>query len=107
MVLRREPKTRDTNEQLRVASWLRELGLGFSLEEEFSPYCADIFICDLNLIIELDGPQHLKRRDAKRDAFIKETYGIDVWRFKNREIRENFKAQFHARIMERAEIANA
>ena len=78
------------------------------MEEEFSPYFADIYIKDLNLTIELDGPAHLKKRDDKRDAVLKDKYNLDVWRFSNKTIKGDFKEQFVAKILERAkEVADA
>lgn len=103
MVLRNDTKKSGTNSQLVVASWLHEMGLGFTMEEEFSPYFADIYIKDLNLTIELDGPSHLNKRDAKRDAVLKDKYNLDVWRFSNETIKGAFKEQFIAEILERAE----
>ena len=73
----------DTKEQLLVSKWLTEIGLEHSLEEEFSPYRADIYIHDIRLVIELDGAFHLKKRDAKRDAYLLEKYRVYTWRVPN------------------------
>ena len=78
-----EPSKRDTKEQLLVSKWLTEIGLEHSLEEEFSPYWADIYIHDIRLAIELDGAFHLKKQDAKRDAYLLEEYKVSTWRVPN------------------------
>ena len=103
MIMRNFARKSDTKEQLTVATWLREIGLDFTLEEEFDPYIADIYIRALNLTIELDGPSHQEKRDSKRDEFLKETYEVDVWRFKNKQINTEFKSLFAGMIMERSE----
>ena len=104
MFNRNEPRTSDTKEQITVSQWLVEIGLDFTTEEEFLPYVADIYIRDLKLIIELDGPYHREKRDKKRDEFLQSEHSIDVWRFKNKLIKEDFKAQFTEMIIERSEM---
>ena len=95
---------RDTPAQLMVAGWLQDMGMGFSLEaEEFYPYTVDIYVSDLNLAIELDGPSHMKKKNQKRDDHIKEHHEVDTWRFKNEEIRTSFKDEFTEMIDSRAE----
>ena len=95
---------RDTPSQLTVSEWLQDMGMGFALESEnFYPYRPDIYIEDLKLVIELDGPSHLKKKDSKRDDHFKEHYQVDTWRFKNKDIRASFKDEFVEMINERAE----
>lgn len=103
MFNRNEPRTTDTKEQLTVSQWLINIGIGFTTEEEFPPYVADIYVRDLNLIIELDGPHHRKKKDEIRDAFLKDEHSIDVWRFKNDLITKDFESEFTDMIIERAE----
>ena len=100
---RAENKTENTKEQLRVASWLIELGLLTNLEVSFPPYIADIYLPELDLIIELDGPHHWASKDKKRDTYLNEEHGVNVWRFKNEVIKASFKEDFIALIMKRAE----
>ena len=103
-MFRNDRMLRDTPAQLMVAGWLQDMGMGFSLEsEDFYPYTADVYLADLNLVIELDGPSHLKKKDAKRDAHIKEHHQVDTWRFKNKDIRVSFKDEFIEMINERSE----
>jgi len=89
-----ELSQRDTKEQLLVSKWLTELGLEHSLEEEFSPYWADIYIHDIRLAIELDGAFHLKKQDAKRDALILEEYKVSTWRVPNSMVTVGNKNNF-------------
>ncbi len=105
--MRQDPAKRDTKEQLLVSKWLNEIGLEHSLEEELEPYWADIFIHDLNLVIELDGPNHLKKRDSIRDAYLVETYGVSIWRLKNKLIRSSYKEEFTKQVMKIVEEYSA
>lgn len=99
---RNEPTKRFTHEQMRVATWIRELGFAHSLEAEFGDYWVDIYVAELNLAIELDGPYHFSSRDNKRDAFLMGKFGLDIWRFKNNQIIESFKSTFVSYILEKA-----
>jgi len=94
-----EPRKRDTKEQLLVSKWLTEIGLEHSLEEEFSPYWADIYIHDIRLAIELDGAFHLKKQDAKRDTYILKEYKVSTWRVPNSMVTVGNKGNFMTYLM--------
>jgi len=98
-----ELRKRDTIEQLLVSDWLLELGLEHSLEEDFSPYSADVYIHDIRLAIEVDGAFHLKKKDAKRDNYILEKYGVSTWRVNNSEIKSSNKDTFIKELMDLVE----
>ena len=97
-----EIKTTDTAEQLTVFGWCEEIGLTVLLEYNVPPYYLDIYLPELKLAVELDGPMHSRKRDKKRDGFIKRRHGIDVWRFRNRDITDTFQKQFNSHINKRA-----
>ena len=92
--MRPEPRKKDTPEQFLMASWVKEAGFGSILEYDFEPYVVDIYIPDLLLALEIDGPYHMVRRDAYRDAYILTTYNIDIWRYPLKVIKSSFKAEF-------------
>ena len=92
--MKSEPRKQDTKEQLTVASWVKEAGLGIILEEDFPPYIVDIYIPDLHLGIELDGPFHMKKKDRNRDEYLRVEYNLPIWRFTNKEINNGFKSIF-------------
>tara|TARA_Y100000310_G_C20703221_1_gene832057 strand:- start:4996 stop:5316 length:321 start_codon:yes stop_codon:yes gene_type:complete len=94
-----EPRKRDTKEQLLVSKWLNEIGLEHSLEEEFPPYWADIYIHDIKLVIELDGAYHLKKRDAERDRHLLDEYGVCTWRVDNSVVMVRNKESFIQELM--------
>lgn len=102
MPLRNDPIKRFTPEQKRVAAWIRELGLSHSFEAEFDSYWVDVYVPELNLAIELDGPYHFSSSDARRDEILGGKFGLEVWRFKNNQIVESFKPTFVNSILERA-----
>ena len=101
--MRQEPTKRDTKEQLIVSKWLNKMGLEHSREEEFEPYWVDIFIHDLNLAIELDGQNHLVKRDSIRDSYLVNTYGISMWRIKNKTVKPDYRPEFEKEILRIAE----
>jgi|TARA_R110000744_G_scaffold247327_6_gene363824 very-short-patch-repair endonuclease len=94
-----EPRKKDTKQQFTVAAWVKEAGFGSSLEEDFPPYVVDIYISDLHLGIELDGPHHFKKRDQRRDEVLFRDYGLVIWRHNNDEIVGKFKSSFIDNLM--------
>ena len=92
--MKSDPRKKDTPQQFLVAAWVREAGFGTSLEEDFPPYVVDVYVPDLHLGIELDGPHHFRKRDAIRDAKLLSEYSLEIWRFNNTEIVRNFKSIF-------------
>ena len=57
-------------------------------------FVADFYCHQARLVIELDGSQHYTPEGKKYDAFrteIMERYGIEVIRFLNRDIDNNFE----------------
>ena len=97
--MKSEPRKKDTKQQFTVAAWVKEAGFGSSLEEDFPPYVVDIYISDLHLGIELDGPHHFKKRDQRRDAVLFRDYGLVIWRHNNDEIVGKFKSSFIDNLM--------
>ena len=70
-------KTHYTKKQLEVENWINNLGFQTELEKVYGKFCADIFIPELNWIIEVDGMGHWKKKDEKRDNYLYENFGID------------------------------
>ena len=97
--MKSEPRKKDTKQQFTVAAWVKEAGFGSSLEEDFPPYVVDIYISDLHLGIELDGPHHFKKRDQRRDEELLRDYGLVIWRHNNDEIVGKFKSSFIDNLM--------
>ena len=93
----------DTKHQLLINRWIEELGIGTVLEQPFGNYSIDIFIPDLNLGIEVDGPYHLKRRDSKRDEYLKQTHDVDIWRIPIKDMGAGYKYKLINRLMLRVE----
>ena len=66
----------------------------FTKQKILGIYIADFYSAKANLVIELDGSQHNEEENAKYDeerTLYLEEYGIQVLRFKNIEITNNFK----------------
>ena len=68
----------------------KNLGQKFRRQHSIGPYIVDFYCKEENLIIELDGSQHMGSReyDKERDSYMK-TLGIKVLRFWNSEIDKN------------------
>ena len=89
----------DTKHQLLINGWIVDIGIGTVLEQPFGAYSVDIFIPDLDLGIEVDGPYHLKKRDLKRDEYLKQIHGVDIWRIPIKRMGAGYKDKLISRIM--------
>lgn len=101
--MRSEPRKKDTPEQFLMASWVKAAGFGSILEQDFEPYVVDIYIPDLLLALEIDGPYHMSRRDKYRDAYIRSTYNIDIWRYPLKIVKVSFKDEFTSNLLKYAQ----
>ena len=96
----RDEEQRDFARQLRNESteaekslwhFLRsnKLGVKFRRQVAIGPYIVDFICLSHQLIVELDGPQHVteegKQRDERRTAWI-ESRGYRVIRFRNQKL---------------------
>lgn len=65
-------------------------GFKFRFQHTLWPYVADFACLEAMLIVELDGGQHSKVKDARRTAFL-EAKGFRVLRFWNHDVLENLE----------------
>jgi very-short-patch-repair endonuclease len=65
-----------TPKQLEVESWINEFGLRTQLEKIVGQYSVDIFIPEINMVVEVDGKQHYKKEIERRDKVLKEEFEI-------------------------------
>lgn len=72
---------------------LKRLPIKTHRQYNIGNYIVDFYIPKKQLVIEIDGVQHLtqehKEKDRSRDKYLQEQ-GLTVLRFPNRSIRENF-----------------
>jgi len=73
-------RTTNTNGQLKLEKWIRELGFITELEKEFPPYWADIYLQEVHVAVEYDGAQHWKKKDRKKDKHLMDEYLLPVLR---------------------------
>jgi very-short-patch-repair endonuclease len=85
---------KSTPEEAVLWNHLRNRKFGVKFRRQFSigPYITDFYCHELKLVIELDGIQHLVRKeyDMMRDSFL-ENSGYTVIRFSNAEIHDNLQ----------------
>ena len=84
-----------TKEELKL--WyqcLRECPVKFYKQKIIGNYIVDFYCDKLKLVIELDGSQHYEEAaqlyDQNRTAYL-QGLGIEVMRFSNREINQEFQ----------------
>lgn len=65
---------------VKIAKWIREVGLVVEEEYELHPYSVDIYLPELHLAVEVDGPHHSKKKDDKRDETLLMKYCLPTWR---------------------------
>jgi len=69
-------RTHFTNKQIKVNNWINEIGFQTEMEKVFGKYCVDIYIPELNWVIELDGFGHWAKKDEKRDNYLYSEFKI-------------------------------
>ncbi len=99
--MKNDPFKQNTPNQLRVKSWIEDIGIGVTLEEDFGKYVVDIYIPDLLLGVEIDGPYHLKKKDRLRDEYLMDSFGIDILRIPDKDIKVSYRDEFTNIIMDR------
>ena len=89
---RKELRKSSTPQEFKLWLYLKtkNLGVKFRRQQSIGPYIADFYCKEKNLVIELDGSQHVetKEYDKERDSYL-QTLGIKVIRFWNNEIDKN------------------
>lgn len=64
----------------RVEAILDDMGVSYFSEFPMKPYTVDIYIPEWHIAVEVDGPFHVKDKDAVRDDFLNKTYGVEILR---------------------------
>ena len=81
-----------TEQEVRLWYYLKgkRFNVKFRRQHGIGPYIADFYCREKNLVIELDGAQHLDNKDydRQRDAYFAKL-GITVIRFWNNEVMNN------------------
>ena len=76
-------------------AFLRNYRPRFQRQKVISRFIADFYCSEAKLVIELDGSQHYTEdglaHDAERTAYL-EGMGLEVIRFKNREVDNEFNS---------------
>ena len=54
------------------------IGVELIEEVDFPPYRVDCYLPDYHIAVEIDGPQHTKPADLKRDLFLMREYKLPV-----------------------------
>jgi very-short-patch-repair endonuclease len=74
-------------------------GIQFYRQRPIGDYIVDFYAPKANLVVELDGSQHLtnrnKDKDSKRTAFLREP-GLSVLRFDDRQVLNEIEAVLEA-----------
>lgn len=88
-------RKRMTKEEKRLwYEFLKEYPIHFTKQKVLGKYVADFYCAKAKLVLELDGSQHRRERgmreDLERTTYL-QTYGLDVVRFPNYRIRDQFK----------------
>ena len=67
----------------------------FSRLDTLKSYFGDFYFPTLNLVIELDGIQHLKTQeyDQERDEYIQKTYNVEIIRISHKEYKNKTKLE--------------
>ena len=70
----------------KVIKLLEKWGIELMEEVDFPPYRADIYIPDVHVVVEVDGPHHSKKSNEKRDTNRLEQYLLPTFRIKTKDV---------------------
>ena len=89
----RQPLTPAEAQLWRALRGRQANGLKFRRQHPIGPYVADFYCAQAQLVIEIDGPSHLRQEeyDQARTAWL-ESQGYRVVRYTNSEVQENIAA---------------
>ncbi len=91
---RKQLRKQSTPEEYKLWFLLKNknLGVKFRRQHGIGPYIVDFYCKEKNLIIELDGSQHLENQDydKERSNYLN-VLGLKVLRFWNNEINTNME----------------
>ena len=88
-----------TRDARRIIKVLKKIGYEEIRQEvEFKPYIVDLYLPKGNIGVELDGMFHFKKRDKKRDSYLKERYNLTILRFPSSITAKKFQEVFLERI---------
>jgi adenine-specific DNA-methyltransferase len=90
--IRRDLRKKITRQELLLWNEIRnnKLGCKFRRQVSVGPYFADFYCKENNLVIEIDGAQHLENKeyDKERERYM-QSFGLITLRFWNFEIENN------------------
>tara|TARA_R110000824_G_scaffold223161_2_gene410950 strand:- start:584 stop:874 length:291 start_codon:yes stop_codon:yes gene_type:complete len=66
-----------TPQEVKIASYLSELGLRWESQRQVGKYFVDFWIAEIGTVIEADGVYgHFSKKDKERDSFLLDS-GVD------------------------------
>lgn len=71
----------------KLIGYLREAGFYVVAEAPFWPYTVDCYLPDSHTAIEVDGPHHGIKREAIRDRYLLEKFGVPTMRIKIKDVK--------------------
>ena len=71
----------------KVIKFLEKWGIELMEEVDFPPYRVDIFVPEVHVVIEVDGPHHSKKANEKRDKKLLEEYLLPTFRIDASDVR--------------------
>ena len=87
-------KKQTPEEHLLWKNFLSKYRIRFQRQKVIGNFIADFYCHEAKLIVEIDGAQHYSAGGLQRDserAEILNTYGLQIIRFTNRQVRESFE----------------
>ena len=86
-------KTMTKEERKLWYEFLRECPVRFLRQKVIGQYIVDFYCAQAGLILEIDGGQHYEEENLIQDrlrSMVLTQYGLEVLRFTNLEVKENF-----------------
>jgi len=94
-----------TKIQLEVEKICNNIGFQTELETRFGTKNTDIYIHELHMVVEVDGPNHISKKvDRERDDYLKDNFGLNIIHINWKELRnKDEKQKVRSKILRFAE----
>ena len=85
---------------MRLLDLMTSLGLTVEEETSFPPYSVDVYLPELHVALEADGPTHQMSKDEKRDLQLLAEYALPVYRLTGEVLMKKRKEILSALLLE-------
>lgn len=79
-----------TATEIKLKNEVERIGYIVDMSAQFGKYVVDLYIAEIHVAVEYDGPSHtFKKRDKARDAYLMENFFLPTQRINEKDYRQH------------------